>query len=143
MSIDDDDDDYYYYYYYMKTLFITFNIIGWNLYYELYNVLDDKIHMDCFEHFRFSIMNSFDADNDQYITTSQISYLLYLNNISNKDILHYHGIVVNWSVYQRKRGKNKGNSEEEMIYIFMNVMNKFNESGSIEQMNNDDMSAFS
>lgn len=74
MSIDDDDYYYYYNYYnYMKTLFFTFNYIVWNLYYELYNESDDIILMDCFEHFRFSIMNSFDADNDQYITTSQIS----------------------------------------------------------------------
>lgn len=41
-----------------------------------------------------------------------------------------------------KRGKNIDDTKEEMIYIFMNGMNKFNESGSVEQMNNDDMSTF-
>ena len=129
-------------YQHMKLLWKTFNIRNWGEYYELYNLLDVTLLADCFEHFRDSTMKSFGVDSAHYLTTPQMSYSLFLKNVSNKDDSRYYDVAKKWAGYQMKIGKNENHSEEEMIGIFMDRMSEFNAYGGIRLLGKNDMNEF-
>lgn len=134
MSIED--------YNHMKTLWKTFNIKNWGEYYELYNVLDVTLLADSFEHFRTATHNSFGVDAAHYLTTPQMSYSLFLKNISNEDTSRFEEQAKKWAKYEMKIDANEGHSEQEMQEIFMKRMNEYNDAGGIRLLSMKDMDTF-
>lgn len=129
-------------YNHMQLLWQTFNIQNWGEYYELYNILDVTLLADSFEHFRNSTFQTFNVDPAHYITTPQMSYSLFLKNISNEDTSRFEEQAKKWTKYQMKISANEGHTEEEMRDIFMKRMSEFHECGGIRLLSNKDMNAF-
>lgn len=129
-------------YNHMKLLWDTFHIQTWSEYYELYNILDVTLLADSFEHFRNSTFKTFNVDPAHYITTPQMSYSLFLKNISNEDTSRFEEQANKWTKYQMKISANEGHTEQEMHDIFMKRMSEFHECGGIRLLSNKDMDAF-
>lgn len=134
MSIED--------YRHMETLWKTFDINNWGEYYELYNILDVTLLADAFEHFRDSTFVSFGVDAAHYLTTPQMSYSLFLKNISNEDTSRFEEQAQKWAKYQMKIDANEGHTEQEMQEIFMKRMNEYNDVGGIRLLSMKDMDTF-
>ena len=62
----------------MVKLWNTFDINTWGEYYELYNVIDETLMVDAFEHFRNNTLKTFCVDPMHYITKPQMAYSLFL-----------------------------------------------------------------
>lgn len=129
-------------YNHMKLLWETFDVQNWGEYYELYNILDVTLLADSFEHFRNSTFKTFKVDPAHYITTPQMSYSLFLKNISNEDTSRFEEQANKWTRYQMKISANEGHTEQEIHDIFMKRMSEFHECGGIRLLSNKDMDAF-
>lgn len=129
-------------YNYLQSLWNTFDILSWGEYYSMYNLLDVTLLADCFEEFRNSCINKFDLDPAHYLTCSQMSYDLFLKNISNKDTSRYPVDAAQWADYIIKISENEEFfdnitlSREELIRYYISTMTCFHNGGGIHLLQN-------
>ena len=108
----------------MVKLWNTFDINTWGEYYELYNVLDETLMADAFEHFRNTTLNAFGVDPMHYITTPQMAYSLFLKVTIEGD----HGkkalktLGEKWSQYIIRINDNEDLTEKQLEVIYMDRM---------------------